>query len=132
MDTHKKEELLWIGYRISREVFLVYLFSGFGFLVAETVLPGIFSQRIDFFFFYIGILLFLGLVFFLGRKTHQEELYQKGCTRKEKGSWKEVLWIIAYGVFFLLVMRDVSYAFLPIVVIGSALVCWKLMQDVKE
>lgn len=135
MNSETKKEWLQIAHRLAKDAFFLYMGGGIGFLLAETVLPGIFSQRVDFFFFYVGFLILLGGVIFFGWMSGEDRQQERAKSRVKKSGWN--IWMRLFGagvgiLFFVPIARNVSAAFLPFLGVGVAVVCVALVENFFE
>lgn len=131
MNSERKNEWLFIGYRLAKDALCLYLVGGFMFLFAETILPGILSQRINFFFLYVGYIALLVGVIVLGRISPEK----RERSEEEKKKWNIQMKFFVFGMIFLFllpIMRNVPIALLPFFGLGTAVVLFILTESFFE
>lgn len=125
----KKGEIREIARRLVEEAFFLYVLGGIGFFFAEAILPGIFSQRIDFFFLYAGfIVLALGVVV-SGGLAYKESQDTKEDAENLWSVRKIILIIVLCILFLLPITKNIGPFLAPMLVLFSAVVLAFLAQD---
>lgn len=128
MKNETKGAAVWIAYRLSVDALVLYLAGGMGFLLAETVLPGIFSQRVNFFFFLFGFFACMVLVLALGALVRRqmpsfaEKEHAPFFPNKRRRNIFFIAVFCAFALFLAPVMRSASPAAFPLLVLSGALV----------
>ncbi len=130
----KRWEKIEIARRLMEETLFLYVLSGIGFFVAEAILPGIFSQRIDFFFLYAGfIVLSLGVITFgkLSQKDPSENENGDGVIGRKWSVRKSILVVIMCALFLLPIIKNVGPFMLPLMVFCSAIAITLLVRNLS-
>lgn len=91
-----------ILHTLVKEAFLLLLIAVFGFLLAEAILPGIFSQRVSFFWVLVGCMVGVGVVVLASRGLNEGASPPK--EESESMLLEGILWgsvIIFFGIMFI-------------------------------
>ena len=127
MKNETKKEIVWIAYRLSVDALVLYAAGGMGFLGAETILPGLFSQRVNFFFFLFGFFACVMLVWALGVvvRRNMPSLFEKERATLFPDARRRNMFfmatLIVFALFLIPIMQNASSFSLFLLVFAGAL-----------
>lgn len=101
-----RSELWRVLYELSKDMLMLTLVCTAGFLLAELILPGVFSQRVNFFFVEAWFSVNIVAVIFLGRKIAAAAESNDQIETNLFTGWKSFFGLILFFAIFLFPTLD--------------------------